>query len=243
MNTHKIDWRKRAKQTGTALWLALWPLMLWAVLNPIRDNSVRLVLLGSAVGLWGGGVLLFRHKLARGAGVALMVLVGGFLLLPGRKTDPSQLRRDYVRSLTRYEGTTYVWGGETRRGIDCSGLVRRGLIDADWRLGLRTLNPTLARAGCSLWWHDCSAKALKEEYRGQTRFLFHARSLNQLNQVALLPGDFAVTDSGVHTLAYIGNSTWIEADPNAWKVIKVKVPSKNAWFSMPMHIMRWRQFE
>ncbi|MBI3986575.1 MAG: C40 family peptidase [Lentisphaerae bacterium] len=33
-----------------------------------------------------------------------------------------------VQCLRRYEGTLYVWGGENRRGIDCSGLVRKKVI-------------------------------------------------------------------------------------------------------------------
>ncbi|MBV9868261.1 MAG: C40 family peptidase [Abitibacteriaceae bacterium] len=153
----------------------------------------------------------------------------------------AKLRQGYVVALNRYESVPYVWGGEGLRGIDCSGLVRRGMIDADLKTGFATANPALIRAGCDLWWHDCSAKALKEEYRHQTQLLLTTSSLNHLNYAALLPGDFAVTDSGVHTLAYIGNQTWLEADPGAWKVIKVKIPSKIAWFSQPMHIMRWRQ--
>ena len=48
-----------------------------------------------------------------------------------------------------------------------------------------------------------------------------------------------MTFNGVHVLAYIGNKTWIEADPN----IEVKTPARNAWFNMPVHVMRWRALE
>lgn len=61
-----------------------------------------------------------------------------------------------------------------------------------------------------------------------------------------MPGDMAVTSSGVHVLAYLGERTWIEADPNELqgnRVIRVKTPTRNAWFNMPVHIMRWRQFD
>ena len=99
------------------------------------------------------------------------------------------------------------------------------------------------RAAADLWWHDWSAKALRDSYRGQTRLLFVARSLNGLDTRRLLPGDIAVTSSGVHTLAYLGDKTWIEADPGAWKVVTVHVPTHNAWFNSPVHLMRWTQFE
>ncbi|MFN2599036.1 MAG: NlpC/P60 family protein, partial [Pyrinomonadaceae bacterium] len=51
------------------------------------------------------------------------------------------MRRAYIASLESYEGTRYVWGGENSRGIDCSGLVRRGLINADFHEGVVTANP------------------------------------------------------------------------------------------------------
>jgi hypothetical protein len=108
---------------------------------------------------------------------------------------------------------------------------------------VRTLNPSLVRGSLDLWWHDASAKAMMEEYRGNTRVLFAAKSLNTLDYTKLSPGDFAVTSSGVHTLAYVGNRTWIEADPGPMRVIQVRVPTKNAWFSMPVKIVRWQVLE
>lgn len=57
-----------------------------------------------------------------------------------------------------------------------------------------------------------------------------------------MPGDFAVTSDGVHVMAYIGDQTWLEADPDVKKVIKVKAPSDNPWFSEPVNVMRWAQF-
>ena len=162
-------------------------------------------------------------------------------MIPGRAYDASKLRISYVASLGIYEGTTYVWGGENRLGIDCSGLVRKGLIVADYRQGIFTLNPALLREGFSLWWHDCSAQALGEEYRHGTRLLFDAPGINELDHSRILPGDIAVTRDGVHTLAYVGNQTWIEADPTVHRVIKVQVPTKNAWFEQPVNILRWSQ--
>ena len=51
----------------------------------------------------------------------------------------------------------------------------------------------------------------------------------------------AVTQPGVHVLTYVGEDRWIEADPDAYKVIHVKVPAREStWFVAPMRIMRWR---
>ena len=79
-----------------------------------------------------------------------------------------------------------------------------------------------------------------EEYRGLTKRLFNAPDLKSLDHDRILPGDFAVTSDGVHVMAYLGNETWIEADPGKLKVIKIHAPATtNGWFRRPVNIMRW----
>jgi cell wall-associated NlpC family hydrolase len=41
--------------------------------------------------------------------------------------ERSRFARDYVDIAERFIGTTYLWGGRTRLGVDCSGLVQLGL--------------------------------------------------------------------------------------------------------------------
>ena len=60
-----------------------------------------------------------------------------------QKVDVQSLRSKYILAVQGYEGTPYVWGGENRMGIGCSGLVREGLIQANLQQGITTLNPTL----------------------------------------------------------------------------------------------------
>jgi NlpC/P60 family len=230
-----------------ALWMALWPLTAAAFWQPINNIGMRLLIVSSTCGLWSGTALFFwRRRMVRYTCFGLVAAVALFLALPGRASDPAALRDEYVHALARYEGTRYVWGGENGRGIDCSGLIRRGLIDASLKRGIATANPALVRTGVSLWWHDCSAKALKEEYRAQTKFVLVASDFNGLDHSRIRPGDMAVTANGVHILAYLGDRVWIEADPNALvgdKVIAVRVPAANPWFGQPVHIIRWRQLE
>jgi hypothetical protein len=222
----------------------LWAGVLFAWLFPIKFAALRLLLITGVLGLWAGAMLLFwQVRWVRAFGLVVALFAAASLLLPGREYSRPALRSRYVASLQAYDAAPYVWGGESRRGIDCSGLVRRGLMDANLQSGIASFNPILVRAAFSLWWHDASAKAMMEEYRGETEKLFSAPSLNTLDYSRLQAGDFAVTSSGVHTLAYIGDKTWIEADPGPLRVIKVHVPSRIAWFSMPMQIMRWRQFD
>jgi cell wall-associated NlpC family hydrolase len=101
--------------------------------------------------------------------VAAPVLCLGFALLPtSRVPAQDELRTAYLRDLRRYEGTSYVWGGESPLGIDCSGLVRRGLIDTNIRLGVQRFSPLSLRRAASLWWHDCTAQALGDPATGWT---------------------------------------------------------------------------
>ncbi len=38
-----------------------------------------------------------------------------------------------------YQGVRYVWGGEGLLGIDCSGLVRKGLVWSQLNLGIAAI--------------------------------------------------------------------------------------------------------
>ena len=228
--------------------LAIWPILLFALVAlwifPISYRVSRCTMLILMVAVWCGALLLFgKSKWVQVGSIALALLLAAALLLPGRNENAAKLRQEYVAALEKYEGTRYVWGGENWAGIDCSGLVRRGLIDADFKRGWKTANPGLLRASLALWWFDSTAKALGEEYRGQSRHLFDAASISGLDHSKLLPGDFAVTSSGVHTLAYLGNEVWIEADPGVGKVIRLKVSEGHVWFNGPVRLMRWRQLQ
>jgi hypothetical protein len=195
--------------------------------------------------VWAGALLLlWRRRAWRYGLLGFTVLVFIFCLLPVRPVNADRLRGRYVAALRRYEGATYWWGVENRVGIDCSGLVRKGLVVADIEHGILTLNGGLVRRGLVLWWHDCSARAMRDEYREQTRLVFKADSINQLNHSKVLPGDIAVTSSGVHVLAYLGDRKWIQANPSAGEVITVESPNtETSYYNIDVHVMRWRQFE
>jgi hypothetical protein len=162
------------------------------------------------------------------------------LALPGRPFSRAALRKSSVDVLRSFEGTRYVWGGEARLGIDCSGLVRQALIRASLKQGLASLNGDLVRGAAKLWWFDSSARALRDGYRGETIRLLKASSVNAAPIEQLLAGDFAVTSDGIHVLAYLGGHRWIEADPEIGRVVTVETPNSYPWFAVPVHIVRWR---
>ncbi len=236
----KYEWTMR--RIAIRAWFSLLIIVVAVMIYPVSYRLLRVFIVGAVPVLWCGAVVLTWQR--RKYSVALFsvgIMALFFVSLPGRQPIIACLREAYIENLQQFEGTQYVWGGENGRGIDCSGLVRQGMIRANLAIGLRTLNPKHIRNAFELWWHDCSASALQQEYREFTTRLFQAESINTITNQELIAGDIAVTVDGVHVLAYLGSNTWIEADPCVMKVIKIMTPSKNIWFTVPVRIMRWSQ--
>jgi hypothetical protein len=236
----------KTKRTKWLLWLALLGLLIALALFPVGSRITRLASLVLTFIVWFGFVaLVWRRQSLRFLLLGITIIALILLVLPSRAIPPPHtLRSDYIAELRRYDGVPYYWGGESSRGIDCSGLIRRGLIDALLRRGVRTFDTGLIRRAIRLWWDDCSASALGAQHHRLTVRLFDAPSINVLDHSKLLPGDLAVTADGVHILAYLGESRWIEADPEAGRVITVAAPSAdNPWFQTPMRVVRWSMLQ
>lgn len=211
-------------------------------LNPVNGLLLRLAFLGCAVGVWAGiTVLAWNRKPLRIALVVLPLVLAVPFVLPGREMDPAELRADYVRRMEALVGTKYHWGGESARGIDCSGLPRRALRDALFSSGIHHADGSAFRGYAKQWWFDASAKALGEGNRGYTHPLGIAGTIREMDYSKLAAGDLAVTDSGVHILAYVGEGRWIQADPGIGAVaIMDGRTADNIWLREPVTIHRWR---
>jgi hypothetical protein len=226
-------------------WLAILGFFLADLLFPISNTLTRLAGVALLAILWFGLIALtWRQRFLSMPLLCLTVFCVVFLVLPARRhPDADSLRADYVAGLRHYEGVIYIWGGESLTGIDCSGLIRRGLIDSLFLRGIRTFDAGLVRQSIWVWWHDCTARDFGQGH-GFTARLFDTPSINALDPSKILPGDLAVTDNGVHIMAYLGNSVWTEADPDLGRVVAISAPSKDTvWFRGPMTIVRWRMFQ
>ncbi len=214
-----------------------------AIANPVNSTLSRVALFAClALGAWA----LHRRlpKLLKVAALIVAALGLGIALLPGKPARAESLRPKYLAALARFEGTRYLWGGEGRLGIDCSGLPRRALRSALIEEGLRTFNPALFRQAFNHWWHDASARALAGGYRGYTVPLNIEGVIQKLDPAPLLPGDLAITCDGIHVLIYLGEHRWIQADPGAQKVVtQDSRTDRNAWFQAPVQLYRWRLLE
>lgn len=212
--------------------------VLWAY--PIGNKILRLTNLAAGMVFYSGALWFWwQQKRVRYILLGGAIVTVGVLALPSRAASPAALQKSYIQALERYQGTRYIWGGENRRGIDCSGLVRQGMVDASFREGITTLNGGLIRQSLALRWFDCSAEALKDEYRGFAVRLGETQALHQHDHSQLRPGDFAITADGVHALAYLGDEQWIEADPGSHKVILAEKGDANPWLARPVVLMRW----
>jgi cell wall-associated NlpC family hydrolase len=231
------DARKAAQRVW--IWIAI--LTGIVCLYPVEYQITRLAIVAGLAVTWTGALLLWwKRKVIRVVLLVTGVLSAMAVCLPGRSVDPDLLAADYSWGLRLFRGVRYVWGGEGWLGIDCSGLVRKGLVWGQFYHGLRTFNGNPIRDAISLWWRDSSALALRDGYRGWTAELFREDSVAGADHSRLKVGDLAVTADGIHVMAYLGSGTWIEADPDAHRVIEVVAPTENQWFRTPVVFVRWK---
>jgi len=210
--------------------------------NPVNSMILRLAFLGCVVGAWiGYTILTWKRRPLRVTALILPLLAAIPFILPGGKIDANELRQDYVRRMAKFEGTKYFWGGESSRGIDCSGLPRRALRDALLAYGVQHFNGLAFRDYVEQWWFDASAKALSEGYRDYTSPVGITGTIQKMDYSGLAPGDLAVTTSGVHVLAYAGGGRWIQADPGVGAVVTLDGRTGDSgWFLTPVTLHRWQ---
>lgn len=211
-------------------------------LNPVNSKILKLALLACIVGAWTGSTILgWKRKPLRSVALILPFIVLIPFILPSGDIDPAEMRQDYVRRMNEFEGTKYFWGGESSRGIDCSGLPRRAFRDALLTYGIKHFNGRAFRAYIEQWWFDASAKALGEGYRSYTSPIGTSGTIQKMDYASLVPGDLAVTTSGVHILAYAGDGQWIQADPGIGAVATLDGRTdNNSWFGAPVTTHRWQ---
>ena len=240
----------RAIWVGIKRWrisrLALYGILLvLAWLCPVNALRYRLILCLSGMLVL---VLAMRwiwpRRRLRFAAAAFLIAVGALVFSPSRPLDADALRKSYVDRLVSYKGVRYLWGGEGRLGIDCSGLPRRALRDAlAWR-GLVTWNGGLVRESLRQWWFDASAKALAEGHQNYVVPLGIHGTIKEMDYDDLQPGDLAITASGIHVLCYLSGDRWIQAEPEIRKVVALNGRTdNNPWFDMPVSMYRWRVLE
>lgn len=232
----------RWKKSALLIWFLLWIVWCALILQPESRGILRVavLILFSEQCLF-SLVLFWRQRRVRISLLAFIAILSLIPLLPSRSIQTESLRGSYIQSLKSYENTRYYWGGENIIGIDCSGLVRKGFIAANAKLGVTTLNGAHVREAISLWWYDASAKAMRDEYRGETVLLFDAPSINALNHSRLLPGDIAVMETGSHTLVYVGDEVWMHAAPDRGRAQYETIPVLDShWFDQPVRFLRWQ---
>ena len=224
-------------------WLAAFPVavVLWYfpyVDFPIRVSTWAAILIAMA----GAVFFAWKNRVLRWLLLVVYSAVALFLVWPSnRHVDHTALRADYCSALRTYLGTPYVWGGQGCLGIDCSGLVQKGMMDALAKQAVAGFDPSLLRRSLSLYWHRTTAKVIGEGFAGRTVQVTTCPTLNTLDYSLVQPGDMAVTSGGDHVMAYLGDRTWIAADPGAGKVKTFTIPEKNdAYFFTPMLIVRWK---
>ncbi|MEI6178888.1 MAG: hypothetical protein WCS43_18490, partial [Verrucomicrobiota bacterium] len=110
-------------------------------LYPVHNRMLELGWFAGLILLWLATLAFLRARKTLKVIVFLLPIAAAFpFVLPGKKIDPGVLCARYVERLQAYDGTRYVWGGESAVGIDCSGLPRKSLRDALLEQGWRNAN-------------------------------------------------------------------------------------------------------
>jgi len=210
-------------------------------LDPVSTRAHRLVILCSLAGVcFGPMLLLWKFVAARIVFLTMPLLLLSPFLLPGKEIEQNALHDEYLKRIVSYEDVGYHWGGESRRGIDCSSLPRKALRDAPLYKGLRNLNGKCTRQFLKHWWNDASAKALAQGYLGYAVPTGEKGVIATMGYEPLQPGDLAVTEDRLHVLIFLGGEDWIQADPSAAKVIIANGRTGDSgWFAVPVTLHRW----
>jgi len=175
----------------------------------------------------------------------ILALFITWMVLGNKPYNAAALRTAYVKRLTAQQGTKYLEGGETDLGIGESGLARSALWQAMVIEGAREVNPRfLTMEFWRFWWRDIDTPDIISGRYGYTSRILTADKLAGYDSFALEPGDMAVTADSHELLIYLGERKWIQADPEAGKVVlrtataKSRAPALNT----PVSLYRWWVF-
>jgi hypothetical protein len=224
-------------------WIVAVVLLIALLIFPLRTTLTRLAIIAlSGISWFGLLIQTWRRSSLRVTLIAITVLLTTFILLPSRSPiEPEQLREIYVNQLRKFDNTPYVYGGENRIGIDCSGLVRAGMFQALRIYGIKAFNSAALRCSLHLWWADCNAIDLGKGRTGDTIPINNGEFSKLSDHRMILPGDLAVTESGSHVLAYLGNETWIEAEPSVGRTHVFELTGQFAPLADErVRFVRWR---
>jgi cell wall-associated NlpC family hydrolase len=192
--------------------------------------------------VWIGLLYLTRQRrILRYVLLLLSLIAVAAMIFPGAKINREELRTIYVDRLKTYNNTRYVYGGENHLGIDCSGLVRAAMFRALQIYGTKEHDSNALRSSLRLWWADSNAIDLGKGKTGDTIAIGSGEYSKLSEHDQILPGDLAVTESGSHVLAYLGDETWIEAEPNVGGTHIFKLSGQFASLAQEqVKFVRWR---
>lgn len=202
------------------------------LLQPIRTTAVRICILEAyflsylIFLFWVWKKSLFRY-------LSISLLFISILALVLTTKDKAPNRIYFIEALKAYKDTVYVWGGENKSGIDCSGLIRMSMRDA-------YIKENLWGNAFLIWFFDVAARDFKNKY---TKILINYGQYNSIRKIPdneLIPGSIVVTANGIHTFAYLGDHLWVQASPNDNKVTIKNSEENDPYFNDQILIYKFK---
>ncbi|MGB5943837.1 MAG: C40 family peptidase [Leeuwenhoekiella sp.] len=133
-----------------------------------------------------------------------------------RNTNSGNLATEIAKNALRYEGTRYKYGGTTKKGMDCSGLIYTAFAQAG--SSLPRVSSAMAQEGKSI--------KLKNVAVGDLLFFHTGKSRRKINHVGLVvdlpPGQILfvhATTSGGVIVSSLNEGYWNNAFAQARRVL------------------------
>lgn len=201
--------------------------MVVLLMTPIRNQLIRIGIIESIL-LQYAIITYFtwRIKLLGKSLLGVFILFVVFIISTAKLYAPEEEK--FVAALKRYEHVPYVWGGETKKGIDCSGLIRMALCDvylSEFKWG----------AAFQIFYFDVAAKDLGKKYKSILTYKRSYPSIKDIPISELKKGSIVVA-SDIHTFAYIGENKWIQASPTDNKVTIKDANEPDKYFSTAIEL-------
>lgn len=218
--------------------LILFSVFLSLFFYPVSSRLIKAIFIFSGVCFSVLFVFILRNLFHRGLKTTPILLILVILLVFIVSISGDYTKKPFSEHLVSFKGTRYVWGGENKVGIDCSGLIRASMMKKILSENLYEIDVLSLKILLNLWWNDFSARDMKKN-----KLFLNLGSYSRIENISdeiLSLGDIAITSDGVHCLAYVGGGQWIHADPNEKKVVVDMQINDKVWFHTSVNLVRWK---
>lgn len=193
---------------------------------------IRIMIIIELTGLIFGFILYIIRQLKQNPAILILFLCTFIFLiwyLIGNGSESNDrnyniIKSQYNTAVKDYIGVPYKLNGETKYGIDDSGIARcslwqsilkYGISNRDWHL--------LIKVFPLFWWRDLSSKDILNQKYNYTDLIGYYKNISKIPPEKIRSGDIAYIIDDELLMVYIGNNKWVTSKENEKaKVINIR---------------------